>query len=250
MMYVRMYVCIFVRDRPYLHITNATICHYCVICCILQMFDDIAGKNIVISRIYLYSFISLFIYAVLNIFIAIVEEAFHASRALSTSIEKAFDGKTSSSGPDGGGVRIVGTGSNHGHPISNIHNISMLDVLMESPPLEEDEAEAAGADAPLADGDADTVPSGAALPDSPHDPATIASDSNDEDTKAGPSSAVTPAPDWVVVPRGSKIATTSPSEVVAASLRALQAAWHHDVGHYTATLVGRLQSQEVGVPLA
>mgnify|MGYP001081898345 CR=1 FL=1 len=34
-----------------------------------------------VSRVYLYTFICLFIYAVLNIFVAIVEDAFFASKA-------------------------------------------------------------------------------------------------------------------------------------------------------------------------
>ena len=45
-----------------------------------DVFDAIYPISPVLSRIYLYTFISLFIYAVLNIFIAIVEDAFFAAR--------------------------------------------------------------------------------------------------------------------------------------------------------------------------
>jgi len=47
----------------------------CYLCFTLQ-------QHPVVSRIYIYSFISLFIYAVLNIFIAIIEDAFFASKAV------------------------------------------------------------------------------------------------------------------------------------------------------------------------
>lgn len=45
-----------------------------------DVFDNIYPISPVLSRIYLYTFISLFIYAVLNIFIAIVEDAFFAAK--------------------------------------------------------------------------------------------------------------------------------------------------------------------------
>jgi len=45
-----------------------------------DVFDDIYPISPTLSRIYLYTFISLFIYAVLNIFIAIVEDAFFAAK--------------------------------------------------------------------------------------------------------------------------------------------------------------------------
>jgi len=45
-----------------------------------DVFDAIYDASPVISRVYLYSFIMLFIYAVLNIFIAIVEDAFFAAK--------------------------------------------------------------------------------------------------------------------------------------------------------------------------
>ncbi|ETO17267.1 hypothetical protein RFI_20065, partial [Reticulomyxa filosa] len=48
-----------------------------------DVFDAIYSASPIISRIYLYTFIALFIYAVLNIFIAIVEDAFMASRQAS-----------------------------------------------------------------------------------------------------------------------------------------------------------------------
>ncbi len=46
-----------------------------------DIFDDLFPTHPTISRIYLYTFICLFIYAVLNIFIAIIEDAFFASKA-------------------------------------------------------------------------------------------------------------------------------------------------------------------------
>lgn len=50
--------------------------HHCpCLACLLQ-------SHPFISRVYLYTFISLFIYAVLNIFVAIVEDAFFASKAV------------------------------------------------------------------------------------------------------------------------------------------------------------------------
>jgi len=45
-------------------------------------FEQLHPSYPVVSRIYLYTFISLFIYAVLNIFIAIVEDAFFAAKAV------------------------------------------------------------------------------------------------------------------------------------------------------------------------
>ena len=45
-----------------------------------DVFDNIFPIAPILSRIYLYTFISLFIYAVLNIFIAIVEDAFFAAK--------------------------------------------------------------------------------------------------------------------------------------------------------------------------
>jgi hypothetical protein len=48
---------------------------------IYDIFAELEAINAVVSRIYLYSFITLFIYAVLNVFIAIVEDAFFASKA-------------------------------------------------------------------------------------------------------------------------------------------------------------------------
>ena len=45
-----------------------------------DVFDAIYDASPVVSRVYLYSFIMLFIYAVLNIFIAIVEDAFFAAK--------------------------------------------------------------------------------------------------------------------------------------------------------------------------
>ncbi len=55
----------------------------CVACpCVraLDVFDELQPRHPVISRFYVYSFIALFIYAVLNIFIAIIEDAFFSSK--------------------------------------------------------------------------------------------------------------------------------------------------------------------------
>jgi hypothetical protein len=56
-----------------------------------SVFEDLASFFPIVSRIYLYTFISLFIYAVLNIFIAIVEDAFFASKAFSMKPANQFD---------------------------------------------------------------------------------------------------------------------------------------------------------------
>jgi len=47
-----------------------------------DVFDDLHANSPVISRIYLYSFLALFIYAVLNIFVAIIEDSFFATKHL------------------------------------------------------------------------------------------------------------------------------------------------------------------------
>jgi len=52
-----------------------------------DVFDQLYPAHPIISRIYLYSFISIFIYAVLNIFVAIVEDAFFASKAFQLASE-------------------------------------------------------------------------------------------------------------------------------------------------------------------
>lgn len=46
-----------------------------------DVFEELYPYHPILSRIYLYTFISLFIYAVLNIFIAIIEDAFFAAKA-------------------------------------------------------------------------------------------------------------------------------------------------------------------------
>jgi len=46
-----------------------------------DVFDELHPSHPIMSRVYLYTFISLFIYAVLNIFVAIIEDAFFASKA-------------------------------------------------------------------------------------------------------------------------------------------------------------------------
>jgi hypothetical protein len=56
-----------------------------------NIFEELSSFFPVLSRIYLYTFISLFIYAVLNIFIAIVEDAFFASKAFSMKPANQFD---------------------------------------------------------------------------------------------------------------------------------------------------------------
>lgn len=43
-------------------------------------FEELYSEHKFISRLYLYSFISLFIYAVLNIFIVIIEDAFSSCK--------------------------------------------------------------------------------------------------------------------------------------------------------------------------
>lgn len=53
-----------------------------------DVFDEIHPAHPYISRVYLYTFISLFIYAVLNIFIAIIEDAFFASKAFQLQQQK------------------------------------------------------------------------------------------------------------------------------------------------------------------
>jgi len=63
----------------------------CYLCFTLQ-------QHPVVSRIYIYSFISLFIYAVLNIFIAIIEDAFFASKAV-RSTSRGHSTYRSSVGP-------------------------------------------------------------------------------------------------------------------------------------------------------
>eukprot|EP00475_Leptophrys_vorax_P036227 TRINITY_DN6081_c0_g1_i3.p1 TRINITY_DN6081_c0_g1~~TRINITY_DN6081_c0_g1_i3.p1 ORF type:complete len:284 (+),score=81.65 TRINITY_DN6081_c0_g1_i3:275-1126(+) len=56
-----------------------------------DVFDALYPHFPVLSRIYLFTFIAMFIYAVLNIFIAIVEDAFFASKAYSLKQQKAND---------------------------------------------------------------------------------------------------------------------------------------------------------------
>ena len=55
---------------------------------IRSTFMDLNQPYPVVSAIYLYSFVCLFIYVVLNVFIAIVEESFFASRAKTRSLEQ------------------------------------------------------------------------------------------------------------------------------------------------------------------
>jgi len=47
-----------------------------------DVFDDLHANSPIVSRVYLYSFIALFIYAVLNIFVAIIEDSFFATKAV------------------------------------------------------------------------------------------------------------------------------------------------------------------------
>mmetsp|Transcript_28350 Transcript_28350/g.69037 ORF Transcript_28350/g.69037 Transcript_28350/m.69037 type:complete len:790 (-) Transcript_28350:141-2510(-) len=47
-----------------------------------DVFDDLHANSPIVSRIYLYSFLALFIYAVLNIFVAIIEDSFFATKQL------------------------------------------------------------------------------------------------------------------------------------------------------------------------
>jgi Polycystin cation channel len=56
-----------------------------------DVFDELHPAHPLISRIYLYTFISLFIYAVLNIFVAIVEDAFFASKAFQEQQEREYE---------------------------------------------------------------------------------------------------------------------------------------------------------------
>ncbi|GBG28775.1 Mucolipin-2 [Hondaea fermentalgiana] len=54
---------------------------------IRETFMDIVSAYPVMTQIYLYTFISLFMYVVLNVFIAIVEESFFSTRAVARSLE-------------------------------------------------------------------------------------------------------------------------------------------------------------------
>jgi hypothetical protein len=56
---------------------------------VLDTFQQIAPKSLFLSRLYLYTFVSLFIYAVLNMFIAIIEETFQHSQAFTAVIGRA-----------------------------------------------------------------------------------------------------------------------------------------------------------------
>merc|ERR1719319_2034485 len=64
-----------------------------------DVFQDIYPAGRIISRVYLYTFIMLFIYAVLNIFIAIVEDGFFAAKRLK-KIQLAEDLAERSAAPE------------------------------------------------------------------------------------------------------------------------------------------------------
>lgn len=54
---------------------------------IRETFMDVVNDYPVVTQLYLYSFISLFMYVVLNVFIAIVEESFFSTRAAAKNME-------------------------------------------------------------------------------------------------------------------------------------------------------------------
>jgi len=54
---------------------------------IRETFMDLVYEHSFVAQVYVYSFVCLFIYVVLNVFIAIVEESFFATRAKARSME-------------------------------------------------------------------------------------------------------------------------------------------------------------------
>ena len=58
---------------------------------IRESFMDILPFYPLVSQLYLYSFVCLFIYVVLNVFIAIVEESFFATREKARSMQRFFE---------------------------------------------------------------------------------------------------------------------------------------------------------------
>jgi hypothetical protein len=96
-------------------------------------FDEIYPSSPFVSRVYLYTFISLFIYAVLNIFIAIIEDAFFLAKAFQSASAKEQN-KLSTADP----LTLLETSLPHdAFPVSDSGSPTILDAGAAEPLIQQ-----------------------------------------------------------------------------------------------------------------